>query len=112
MTSPENRGATMNVSALWRLGRINPPRRFRVRLTLLAIVGIIAIGVGASLAFAKTRAAPIGTGVVVIQTDLAYANGRAAGTGIVLSSSGEILTNNHVIRGATAIKVIVPGTGH
>ena len=31
---------------------------------------------------------------------------------MVLTSSGEILTNNHVIRGATTIKVVVPGTKH
>ena len=30
---------------------------------------------------------------------------------MVLTSSGEILTNNHVIRGATDIKVRVPSTG-
>src|SRR5690242_4601095 len=30
---------------------------------------------------------------------------EAAGTGIVLTSNGEILTNNHVIRGATSLKV-------
>ena len=30
---------------------------------------------------------------------------------MVLTSSGEILTNNHVIRGATEIKVVVPKTG-
>ena len=31
---------------------------------------------------------------------------------MVLTSSGEILTNNHVIAGATTIKVVVPGTKH
>jgi S1-C subfamily serine protease len=31
---------------------------------------------------------------------------------MVLTSSGEILTNNHVIRGATKVTVVVPGTGH
>jgi S1-C subfamily serine protease len=35
----------------------------------------------------------------------------SAGTGIVLTSNGEILTNNHVIRGATAIKVTDVGNG-
>jgi S1-C subfamily serine protease len=30
---------------------------------------------------------------------------QAAGTGIVLTSSGEILTNNHVVEGATSVKV-------
>ena len=101
----------MSVSALKRLGRINALRRFPTRFTLFAIVGVIAIGVGASLAFARTRATPIGTGVVVVETNLAYANDEAAGTGMVLSSSGEILTNNHVIRGATTIRIIVPSTG-
>ena len=36
---------------------------------------------------------------------------QAAGTGIVLTSNGEILTNNHVIDGATSIKVTVVSTG-
>jgi S1-C subfamily serine protease len=40
-----------------------------------------------------------------------YQGGEAAGTGMVLTSSGEVLTNNHVIEGATSIKVIVPSTG-
>jgi S1-C subfamily serine protease len=36
----------------------------------------------------------------------------SAGTGIVLTSDGEVLTNNHVIRGATSIKVTDVGNGH
>jgi S1-C subfamily serine protease len=52
-----------------------------------------------------------GTGAVVIDTSLGYQDAAAAGTGIVLTSQGEILTNNHVIHGATTIKVVVPGTG-
>jgi S1-C subfamily serine protease len=35
----------------------------------------------------------------------------SAGTGIVLTANGEILTNNHVIEGATAIKVTDVGNG-
>jgi S1-C subfamily serine protease len=35
----------------------------------------------------------------------------SAGTGIVLTANGEILTNNHVIRGATSIKVTDVGNG-
>ena len=50
-------------------------------------------------------------GIVDIYTNLGYQQAAAAGTGIVLTSSGEILTNNHVIRGATSIKVIVLDTG-
>ena len=35
----------------------------------------------------------------------------SAGTGIVLTSNGEVLTNNHVINGATSIKVTDIGNG-
>jgi S1-C subfamily serine protease len=48
----------------------------------------------------------------VIDTNLAYQGAAAAGTGMVLTSSGTVLTNNHVVAGATTIKVVVPGTGH
>jgi S1-C subfamily serine protease len=65
---------------------------------------------GASLARASGTATGA-TGVVVITTNLAYAGAQAAGTGMVLTSSGEVLTNNHVIAGATTVKVTVPGTG-
>src|SRR4051794_41234676 len=39
----------------------------------------------------------LNVGVVDVNTELGYQRSAAAGTGIVLSASGEILTNNHVI---------------
>jgi S1-C subfamily serine protease len=86
-----------------------PPRRSRVVLAALAVAG--AAAVAGNLALATTRPAPIGSGVVVIETNLGLQNARAAGTGMVLTSSGEVLTNNHVIRDATSIRVVVPATG-
>ena len=50
-------------------------------------------------------------GVVTIDTVLAYQGAEAAGTGVVLSSDGEILTNNHVIEGSTSITVTIVTTG-
>lgn len=50
-------------------------------------------------------------GVVDITSQLTYAQAESAGTGIVLSSDGEILTNNHVVEGATSISVTVVATG-
>ncbi len=50
-------------------------------------------------------------GVVNINTVLKYQSASAAGTGMVLSSDGEILTNNHVVNGATSITVTVVSTG-
>jgi S1-C subfamily serine protease len=44
-------------------------------------------------------------GLVDIDTTLGYQQEEAAGTGIVLTSSGEVVTNNHVIDGATTISV-------
>jgi S1-C subfamily serine protease len=82
------------------------------RILLFVAVGLIALGSVAGLAFARGKATPIGTGVVVIDTNLAYEDAAAAGTGMVLTSSGEILTNNHVIAGATTIKVVIPHTVH
>ena len=48
--------------------------------------------------------------VDIVSTDSA-AGSTSAGTGIVLTSNGEVLTNNHVIRGATSIKVTDVGNG-
>jgi S1-C subfamily serine protease len=46
----------------------------------------------------------------VVSTD-GYQQATAAGTGIVLTSTGEVLTNNHVIEGATSIDVTDIGNG-
>ncbi|MGO1545193.1 MAG: S1C family serine protease [Gulosibacter sp.] len=44
-------------------------------------------------------------GIAMIETVLGYQGSEAAGTGIVLSSDGLMLTNNHVIQGSTEISV-------
>ncbi len=49
-------------------------------------------------------------GVVDITTVLAQ-GGKAAATGMVLTPSGEVLTNNHVVNGAVSISVRVVRTG-
>ena len=79
---------------------------------MLALAGLATLAVGARVVAASGKARPIGRGVVVIDTNLAYQGASAAGTGIVLTSSGKVLTNNHVINGATTIKAVLPGTGH
>jgi S1-C subfamily serine protease len=91
--------------------RTHPLRRRRTRIVLAGIVAVVGAAAAGGLALASTRPAPIGSGIVVIDTNLAYQGARAAGTGMVLTSSGTVLTNNHVIRGATRIRVVVPTTG-
>jgi S1-C subfamily serine protease len=87
------------------------PARTALKSLLAAAVVLAVASLVVGLAFANRSARPIGRGVVVINTNLAYEGASAAGTGIVVTPSGEVLTNNHVIRGATTIKVVVPGTG-
>ncbi len=50
-------------------------------------------------------------GVVLINTKLSYAGAEGAGTGMILTSSGQVLTNYHVVEGATEIVVTVASTG-
>ncbi|MGH3770460.1 MAG: S1C family serine protease [Pseudonocardiaceae bacterium] len=56
-------------------------------------------------------AAGVDPALVDINTRLGDSNEQGAGTGIVLSSSGEVLTNNHVINGATNITATDVGNG-
>jgi S1-C subfamily serine protease len=111
-----------------------PPRRPRHRhvlgLTATAVVAL-AVGAGAGIAVAAHGSTPTGTatatsktelstaqiasrvspGLVDVTSTLGYAGATAAGTGIVLTSNGEVLTNNHVINGATSVSVTDIGNG-
>jgi S1-C subfamily serine protease len=80
------------------------------RRSLVAVLAALLLGVTyANTASAATKPTPT-KGVVIINTDLALQDARAAGTGIVLTKTGQVLTNNHVIAGATTIRVTVPAT--
>jgi S1-C subfamily serine protease len=68
-------------------------------------------GTGSEASTGTTATAAQSVGVVEITTVLQYQNAQAAGTGMVLTSDGEVLTNNHVVDGATGITVTVAGTG-
>ncbi len=50
-------------------------------------------------------------GVVDINSQLKYENGAAAGTGMVLSSNGLVLTNNHVVDGSTSLHATLVSNG-
>ena len=81
------------------------------RRLLLAVLATLAPAVAASPAGAaghsmhRVKAGP-NVGIVDIYTTLGYESGVAAGTGMILTRSGEVLTNNHVISGATRFKVV------
>jgi len=110
-----------------------PPPRRRSHKRGLAITAAVALVAGAAVggiiggtattstgtatATSKTVlstsqiAARVDPGLVdVVSTD-GDEQATSAGTGIVLTSNGEVLTNNHVVEGATAIKVTDIGNG-
>ena len=82
-----------------------------------AAAGLVIAGLAATDAMAATAlttpqiAAKVDPGLVDVVTTLGYQSGKAAGTGMVLTSTGEVLTNNHVIDGATSIKATDVGNG-
>jgi S1-C subfamily serine protease len=109
-----------------------PPRRHRSRTILgLTATAVVAAGVGAGAAIGLSHgtsgasaastsknelstsqiASKVDPGVVDVTSTLGYQDAEAMGTGIVLTASGEILTNNHVINGATSISVTDIGNG-
>jgi S1-C subfamily serine protease len=97
------------------------PRRSRRRALILAS-GVTAALVAGGTAWATvgSSSAALSTSAIVSRTDpglvdvistLDYGQATAAGTGLVLTSTGEVLTNNHVVAGATSIKVRDIGDG-
>lgn len=47
----------------------------------------------------------------IVQISSTLTNGSGAGTGLILSSDGTIVTNHHVVEGATSIEVTVVSSG-
>jgi S1-C subfamily serine protease len=100
-----------------------PPRHRRHRLGIGAAVAVASFALaaggvalatggagGASLSSAAI-ASKVDPGLVDVMSTLGYQHGEAEGTGMVLTSNGEVLTNNHVIAGATSITVRDIGNG-
>jgi S1-C subfamily serine protease len=83
-----------------------------VTLALLAATALLFASLSRGATTAPNDAAAVVTPALVnINTNLAYQGASAAGTGIVLSSDGTVVTNNHVIRGATTIRATDVGNG-
>ncbi len=105
-----------------------PPKRRRRMPAMIGAFGLAAALVAGSVAWGIDQhvtnssqlaqvlspsdvAAKVSPGLVNINTVLGYEGARAAGTGIVLTPDGEVLTNHHVIQGATQISVVNVGNG-
>jgi S1-C subfamily serine protease len=85
-------------------------------VAVAAVIGLMApfraaAGIALSGLTASDAEARVDPGLVLINTDIGYQHAAGAGTGIVLSQDGEVLTNNHVVEGATHITATDVGTG-
>lgn len=98
-------------------------------LAMLAIVALIAASgavgwrMGQALGHQSSPGAPnvvgsLDTGALsaklnpaIVDVNSVLGNGHAEGTGMILTSNGEVLTNNHVIAGSSSIQVVIAGLG-
>lgn len=101
------------------------PRRTRWRWRLIAAAVVVVAAAGSFLAqgggtpvltatgtlTADQIAAKVDPGLVDVNSTLGYSGTGSSGTGIVLTSNGLVLTNNHVIAGATSVSVTDIGNG-
>ncbi|MFJ2817206.1 S1C family serine protease [Streptomyces sp. NPDC091279] len=107
------------------------PKKARGPLALLAAVAIVAAAVGGGTAYAfqeltgsnTVASSSTSTSVVasskkgdiaaiaaavspsIVEINATSNSGQSTGSGVIITSDGEIVTNNHVISGATSIKV-------
>ncbi|MEU3372898.1 trypsin-like peptidase domain-containing protein [Streptomyces sp. NPDC006660] len=108
------------------------PRRAKRSVGLLAAVAIIAAAIGGGTAsvvehyvgndsssvsagVSGTNASHSTNGTVsgvakavmpsIVEINATSGSGESTGAGVIITSSGEIITNNHVIAGATSVKV-------
>lgn len=100
------------MGAGWALTRAHAPGLAgpsapRSSLRLVPQSGVAVASTGDS----ATAAARVTPAIVDINVTLASAGGSAsaAGTGMVLTPGGEVLTNNHVVKGSTTIEVNLAG---
>jgi S1-C subfamily serine protease len=101
-----------------RSGNARHRRRVYLGVTAAAVglaVGAVGVRVAADRSAGATTTAStalnasqiasrVDKGLVDVVSSLGYQDAEAAGTGQVMTSSGLVLTNNHVIDGATSIK--------
>ena len=109
-----------------------PWHRRALAITAACVVLVLAAALGTGLALRSTPAAhkqttpatphkpaspttavpaAVDPALADVIATLGYQNALSEGTGLVLTSSGEVLTNNHVIDGATSVTVTDVGNG-
>jgi S1-C subfamily serine protease len=99
--------------------------RHRLFAWMAGLVAVVAAAAVASVAAIRVSAATpqntvlttsqiaatVDPALVNINSTLGYEHAASAGTGMVISPSGIVLTNNHVVEGATSIRATDIGNG-
>jgi len=119
-------GSEWNVVSGSHQGRRSRPRKPARHPLIDGVLAIIIIIVGMGIGYLVWGSAPVSSPTVKtapsssssaalaakiepelvdVNTTLGYESEAASATGMVLTSSGRVLTNNHVINGATSISV-------
>ena len=88
-----------------------PAPSTRRRLLGLGGLRLVRLGLRLGSGSSSSVADDVSPGLVDINSTFSYQGAGGAGTGIVVSSDGEVLTNNHVIDGATKITATDIGNG-
>jgi S1-C subfamily serine protease len=96
-------------------------RELRGSLRLLSLLAVLGLGLATAPAHAAplaplprdaaSAAAQVGPQIVDIDAKLGYQSAIGAGTGIVIDGGGVVLTNNHVVAGATDLTARSIGNG-
>jgi len=97
-------------------------REPRGSLRLLSVLAVLGLGLATAPAHASPRIPPaprdaasasaqVGPQIVDIDAKLGYQSALGAGTGIVIDGGGVVLTNNHVVAGATDLTARSIGNG-
>lgn len=102
------------------MSRAHRPERWRLLSVTTAVIATAALVTVPAQASPTLPAPPldpsamvaqVSPAVVNIDAQMGYQSAVGAGTGIVLDPSGVVLTNNHVIAGATGLTAVSVGNG-
>ncbi len=102
----------------WLVPRTTTVRRWTLTLTCGSSIANVRLGHGISARQVREVLPPVPPSrvtpdLVDVTSEIGYQSGSiAAGTGIVLGPSGLVVTNNHVIVGATSISAVDLGNDH
>ncbi len=93
----------------WSLARAISSHQIAQTLPSTSPIAPVSPGSGGSSNGSSTSAIAARISPAIVDINTTVGSNEAAGTGMIISSDGEILTNDHVVSGSTSITVTVQG---